>query len=212
MQQSDDPEKLEIAIEHLEAERMRRVLEKVQRGEAVFDGQIDIRGLPARDEKPIDEWKPIGRDELGREVYPGPAPSLDEHGRPEPRVLKVFTGVPRGGIEADGVSLDPDEQKPMPSFSQREWLERPPVAKAEPELAPALTPSPPRVVRVQIEAPSEREPGGVIMEAAYTVAGGTLTVTDMQARQIGSGYVNPDDDFDAAARRVVLRERGPSSF
>ena len=107
MQQSDDPDKLEIAIEHLEAERMRRVLEKVQRGEAVFDGQIDIRGLPATDEKPNDEWKPIGRDELGREVYPGPAPSLDEHGRPEPRVLKVFTGVPRGGIEADGVPFDP---------------------------------------------------------------------------------------------------------
>jgi hypothetical protein len=56
----------------------------------------------------------------------------------------------------------------MPSFSQREWLERPPVGKAELELAPAPTPS--RVVRVQIEAPSEREPSGVLMEAAYTVA------------------------------------------
>ena len=67
-------------------------------------------------------------------------------------------------------------------------------------------------MRVQIEAPSEREPSGVLMEAAYTVAGGTLTVTDMQGRQIGSGYVNPGDDFDAAARTVVLRERGPRSF
>jgi len=132
MQQSDDPDKLEIAIVQLEQERMRRVLEKVQRGEAVFDNRIDIRGLPSRDEKPIDEWKPIGRDALGREVYPGPERTLDEHGRPEPRILRVITGVPRGD---DVIPDEPQEQKPMPDFLRREPT---PIARAEPPL-----PSPP---------------------------------------------------------------------
>jgi hypothetical protein len=65
-----------------------------------------------------------------------------------------------------------------------------------------------------IEQPSEREPGGVILEAFYTVqetgvGRGKVTVSDcFQGRLIGSADVRAGDDLDAAAKRVVLREKG----
>ena len=66
------------------------------------------------------------------------------------------------------------------------------------------------------EPPSEREPGGVLFEASYTVQDtgpgtGALTVSDFQGRLIGKTDIRTGDDADAAARRVVLREKGSPS-
>jgi hypothetical protein len=137
--------------------------------------------------------------------------SLDEDGCPEPRILQVITGVPRG----DDVCPDPEPQhrpNPLPDHIRRE-REDPATAEPPPPSPPPPPPSPPRVVRVQIEPPSEREPGGVLFEASYTVQDtgpgtGALTVSDFQGRLIGKTDVRTADDADAAARRVVLREKG----
>jgi hypothetical protein len=74
---SDDPSKLEQAIEHLEAERQRRIEVKLEAGQAVRGTPIIVGGIES-----IAAWKQPTHDSEGREiVYDG--------------IEYIITGVPR---------------------------------------------------------------------------------------------------------------------
>ena len=56
---------------------------------------------------------------------------------------------------------------------------------------------------VQVQAPSEANPGGSIREYRYQVAFGTVRVAELDGRLIGSAAVSPGDDVRIAARKVI---------
>src|SRR5215471_5547628 len=103
----NDADKLEAAIAQLETERIRRVLDRVAAGTAIFDGKLIIGGAPSGKSY---ELKPYRKDDQGRDVYAGPAPVIDEDGRLQPRIVEVVTGVPRGRDDDDGPDLPRTEE------------------------------------------------------------------------------------------------------
>src|SRR2546429_1390980 len=86
----DENEKrsLDDAIERLEAERQRRIEEKIERGEAVRAEWPIVVGVP----DPKKDYDAVCRDADGREVYPAEPYSV------------IVTGVPRRG--RDDIPID----------------------------------------------------------------------------------------------------------
>jgi hypothetical protein len=72
--------------------------------------------------------------------------------------------------------------------------------------APASDDAERRRVRTQIERPSERNPGGSVIEGWFRVIGGLVYVEDMEGRTFGSAAILPGDDVLAIARKL-LREK-----
>ena len=201
----NDADKLEAAIAQLETERIRRVLDRVAAGTAIFDGKLIIGGAPSGKSY---ELKPYRKDDQGRDVYAGPAPVIDEDGH-APRIMEVVTGVPRGVDDSD--DADTPDTKPEPkSYMHQRYEPIKPAPSDEPE---PIT-SPPIFVRVQIEAPNDRNPGGTLVDAVALIEpNGQMTVRDRETgKPLGTAQVAHGDDFKAVARRVVLRTRGSSDF
>jgi hypothetical protein len=69
-----------------------------------------------------------------------------------------------------------------------------------------------RHVHVTVERPSETNPGGTIVEGQYAVVNGTVEVTDMDGRLLGRAPIKPDDDVEAAARKILREKRAASGF
>jgi len=179
-----DPEKLQAALEALEAEKERRDEEKIASGEAVV--HVDVCTPGNEDHRT--------HDDSGRELI---------H-------LRVYTGVPRG-VDDDDTPSEPQTPAKREPWSHQRYA---PVRPNESEPEPEPITSPPIFVRVQIEAPNDRNPGGRVAEAiAHIEMNGTMTVRDRYTGSvIGTTSVKAGDDFAAAARRLILRQRGPSDF
>jgi hypothetical protein len=182
----------------------------VAAGTAIFDGKLIIGGAPSGKSY---ELKPYRKDDQGRDVYAGPAPVIED-GRAAPRIMEVVTGVPRGFDDSD----DDEDSAPAQASEPepKSFLNLPerykPVTVREPE--PELPSCPPIHLRVQLASPNDQQPGGEIVEAvAFVEPNGTLTVRERATgKPIGTAQVKAGDDFKAAARRVILRQRGPSDF
>jgi hypothetical protein len=73
----------------------------------------------------------------------------------------------------------------------------------------------PRRIRVQTQAPTEGSMGAV-EEFDYQIdSSGRLSVTDLRGLPVGATVVMPGSEietYDAAARRIVTRLGGESSF
>jgi len=173
------PAKLEQALEQLEAERQRRISEKIEGGTAV--GYVEF--MNRADEPPRD----LGRDEKGPERV---------------RILRVFTGVPRGEVEATAptASAEPRTvaaERPKPTES---WVPSRynygPLETAAPKPAPRFEPmEKPRAVKVQTEAPSNGSMGAVEW-FAYTIdRDGKMTVSDRNGVTVGATIVAPGSEL-----------------
>jgi hypothetical protein len=199
---AEDP-KVSLVIMALEQEKLRRVLERVQRGEAAFDGRLIFCGTES--EAAADGLKPIRR-ENGVDIYPGPAPRLSEDGKAvEPPIRRIITGVPRGtGDDSPGTPFV-HEGLPKPPDRYRDEA-RPTAPPPKPQALPED--QPPRSLQVQIATPLEVPPAGEIVQATFEVTGGLLIVTSTDGRELGRTVVSVGDDFVGIARRMVSRVRG----
>src|SRR6516162_2989933 len=94
---TDDPKQVAEALSRLEAERDRRVLDKIARGDAVLlPPKVAVIGCP----KPrAADAVAVERDTQGREIYYG---TLREDGTIDPGISRIITGVPRAGRDEDG--------------------------------------------------------------------------------------------------------------
>jgi hypothetical protein len=209
------------AIERLEAEKQRRLDEKLAKGEAIrvtlgavvtgVAGPEEVASMieDARAEK-IAELRKAGER---REVV------FDDV------VTAIITGVPRCGRdesfggEAPPIAKAPEDRRVEDFGARRRVSEAlhsvdrpmpttPPPASARPSEEPAEF----HRIHVQVAPPTEDSPGEVI-EGSYALAeDGVLRVYDTDHNLLGTEHLPPDADAGAAARRVLREKKGPNQF
>jgi hypothetical protein len=210
-------EKEAAALERLEAEKNRRIEDKIQSGAAVRVPLVVVVGAGPADvvkarKRKLEQLREAGEK---REIY------FDE--------TVIATGVPRPGRD-DGYTLPEMPEPPAPSICDRRSVGGAPpfavsddmrsalpqekaIADKEANMSREIERADPVVRRiwVQTEQPSDRNPGGAIVEGFYRVEDGMLKVADQQGHLLDALTVNPGDDVEATARRI-LREKRASSF
>jgi hypothetical protein len=182
-----NPDKLEAALEQLEAERDRRQQAQIDSGAAVlWSGPPIILGPD---------------DDVAQALANRPTHAPD--GRPfyfDPNVISVVvTGVPRG---------DPDEAEPQIQTASEEGNSSPPSAEPAGSggaiLSPPSQPTPTYVRIVTHNGNDDGDPGAIV-EAWFTIEEGTLVLRDGDDKVITSrGLLNGDDP--AVLARSLLRE------
>jgi hypothetical protein len=187
-----DPDKLEAALDQLEAERERRLQAKIDSGEVVsvqtvvvVDPEEDIEDAKAR----ALARHPVSDD--GRAIHR--------------EFFYVFTGVPR----------DPDfgqwEQSSQIQSSSKGTAD--PPDEVEPAASGPLIPcSQPTYVQVTTRAATDDGDPGVIAEAYYTIEDGLLMLRDADDKHITSRALFPGQDSAAVARTLLRESNGSSDF
>jgi hypothetical protein len=194
------------ALTRLEEEKERRILERVAAGQAVFVGPI-ICGVE-RDE-PVTEGQ---RDASGREMYYG---TVKRDGTVD-RTDTIITGVPRAGRDAEdaverlvarakqaGFPSDPIRAQ---AAKARDEASQAPQAPPEPELEPEF-----KRVRVTIDLPTDTSLGAVV-DGFYFVQDDMVYVQDALKRPLGRLALNPGDNPEIVARRVLKSKHCSNNF
>src|SRR5262245_58871217 len=155
----DDPNKLEQALEQLQAERDRGIQAKIEAGEAVRGTPIVVGGPES-----VEAWKLHTHDAEGREVLYGPED-----------VAYIITGVSRADRDPEYCArLDREKgnavipNKPLPYQPPVETKSIPPLPKPTPA---ADRPPPPRYITTQVRACMHNDGPGEI-GAGYSALGG----------------------------------------
>ena len=190
----DDPAKLSAALEQLEAERNRRIDQRVAEGKAVYGDPIVV-GWPGAADRVANE---VRRDAQGREIYPRP----NENGE---RIAVVITGVPRAGRD-DGYQ-PPEQPAAFATFDRCE-----PPTENQPKPPPprsAAQPDATEAKRIIATIPPRDERDlGVMFEGSYKVQSGQVYVYSADGKSLGSLPVGPDDNVELIARRLLREKLG----
>ena len=188
-----DPDKLEAALEQLEAERERRLQARVDAGELIKIETVVVVG----DDEDIEDAK-------ARAIAKYPAP---DDGRPVHRdFFYVFTGVPRG---------DPDQAEPAPQLqtASEEGNSSPPSEEpAGSGVANLSAPSQPTYVRVTIRNGNDDGDPGAIAEAWFTVEDGAVVLRDADDKHITSRALLKGEDPAVLARSLLREAEQPKDF
>ena len=67
-------------------------------------------------------------------------------------------------------------------------------------------------VVVQVAAPTDANPGGVVAEGRYATVGNTIYVEDHEARPLASRQLAATDDPKAVAQKILREKHGQSGF
>jgi hypothetical protein len=189
---TDDPEKRAAALERLEAERERRISEKIESGEAI------------RVPLPL-----IGPPELFDGIRAAKLAQLRNEGERREVLFdetEIITGVPRapdgyyrgGGGYAPGASVR--DQAPPDGHGHN--------GDAGAANAAPVEDSAPRLVYAQVEQPCESNPGGSIVEGWFHITDGVLHLQDMQERPLASQPLTAGDDPARVARKLLRAKLG----
>jgi hypothetical protein len=210
------------AIERLEAEKRRRIDERVARGELVRVSLGDPDGIPVivvgADEDP-DEKLELAKARKIAELRAAGDRRAVIFDTPEDAVTMILTGVPRGPDSYNPADLITEEDKaPCPEdFSARRRVREALSAvdkpmPTTPAPASAEEPAEPLVHRpiyAQVAPPTESDPGQII-EGSFTISsGGIVRVEDDQGILLGSEVLQPGADPAAVARRILRDKRSP---
>ena len=189
-----DPDKALAALEQLEAERGRRLQDKIDSGELVSQ---TITVVCTRDE---DVEEATARA-LARH------PALDDGREVHREFYYVFTGVPR----------DPDhwkEENSSPQAAETSASSEEPSRPSEVESAASEppTPSEPTYVRITISNGTDDGDPGAIAEAYYTIEDGAVILRDADDKHLTSRALLKGED-PAPLARILLREaEAPKDF
>jgi len=225
---TDDPKQVAEALSRLEAERDRRVLDKIARGDAVLlPPKVAVIGCP----KPrAADAVAVERDTQGREIYYG---TLREDGTIDPGISRIITGVPRAGRDEDGeppaaqgaamsarnsagICRCPTCRRTFPNEAR---FHRCNLAAAMPKFPPPQpvppTPSveeaPRRYIWTQTRPATEAEPAGAITEGEYLVRDGFVYVW-AGGKHLGRLAVAEGEDAAVIARRLLREKTKPDDF
>jgi hypothetical protein len=197
-----DPDKLDAARERLEAERERRLHERIASGEIVSVPIFVVAGSEVEVRKKVEEAKASALADLRaagetREVV------FDD-------VTMAVTGVLRPGEAADPASVPS-----APSFlSSEDRAIRPPLPAPVPtavgtDLVEEEEPPPPIIesyVCVQTRQCRDDDDVGQIAEGWYSIDGKVVTVTNKIGGHVGSRAMLADEDPRVVAKQL-LREK-----
>jgi hypothetical protein len=211
------------AIERLEAEKQRRIDEKVEKGEAIREELYVVCAGPE------DAADALGCRKASRTA------ALRAAGEKREIIFDpidvIYTGVPRPGRDDKYVERYRERAKQ----SAEEIRQREKEAAAargvdfhegsrshEPEYKPPPLPAPPpetpaelewRGVIVQVRGPDhERNDPGEIAEARYAVLNGVLYVEDAQGRRLGVQELTAEEDAAAIARGIARKKLCGNQF
>ena len=196
------PTKKQLGIQRLEAERERRIAERLERGEAVRMPALVVGASASIDAERARRLAELPGET--REVIFGEGPLWGEDGRLIRQSYEaIVTGVPRSPDEAAAVERlvqrakergfpgDPLQAK---AIKAREAPQAPP---------PPEEPEPERhYVRIEIRPSSENDPGQVL-EGRFATIGSLVQVWDLNGKLLGSGAVRPDEDPASVARKIL---------
>ncbi|OLB78716.1 MAG: hypothetical protein AUI16_02975 [Alphaproteobacteria bacterium 13_2_20CM_2_64_7] len=187
------------AIERLEAERQRRIDEKVAQGTVVRAPLYVVVSDPEQVEAEVEGAKADKLAELRQ------AGETREIIFDEPFV--IITGVPRSpDFEKDWARLPP--AKPYDRYASHDEPRKPAIVRPYEEPAELVA----HRIQVQVAPPTENDPGAII-EGTYTLAeDGILRVFDTDQNLLGTEHLHPGADAGAAARRVLREKKAPAEF
>ena len=205
---------IKAALEQAEAEKRRRINERIEKGEAIRLSLVVV-GRPCRAEaekqRRIAALRAAGEN---REIVFDEAPT--EYG-PAP-IGVIVTGVPRRARDGESPCENCTCSKPesaYPGAAARRELER----KHEPAPAPMPRPTPELAIptewhlfRVQIRAGDGVDDPGQIIEGRYGVADDIVYVEDDQGRLVDRQRLRPGENAAAVAQKILREKwRGKSS-
>ena len=180
-------------------------MEKIAAGQAVFVGPI-ICGVEP--DAPVTEGQ---RDASGREMYYG---TVKRDGTVD-RTDTIITGVPRAGRDAEdaverlvarakqtGYPSDPLQAKAVKAREVSPQAPPPPEPEPEPEF---------KRVRVTIELPTDNNLGSVV-DGYYFVQDEMVYVSDAFKRPLGRLALNPGDNPEIVARRLLKSKYCGNNF
>jgi hypothetical protein len=131
----------------------------------------------------------------------------------------IVTGVPRRGRDAPDLPVQasnaskPDTEKPrQPEPTVLRLPEGHPGRATLPPPEPESEPSERRYICVQIEQPTENNPGGTIAEGYERHADTKVRVYDVRGQLLGGADLKPGDDVDTAAKRLLREKHGGGRF
>jgi len=201
-------EKEQAALEQFEAEYSRRIDEKVEKGIAIrVPLPMAVVGVPeeadtARESAQVARLAELKAAGETREIYF------------EDGIAVIITGVPRSGRDAEdaverlvarakqtGYPSDPLQAK---AVKAREAPQAPPPPEPEPE--PEA-----RRVRVTIELPTDNNLGSVV-DGYYFVQDEMVYVSDALKRPLGRLALNPGDNPEIVARRLLKSKYCGNNF
>jgi hypothetical protein len=217
-----DPSKLAAAIEQLEAEKRRRIDEKVERGEAIREPLVAGCGgvedaadaLELVKASRIAELRAAGEK---REIIFDP-------------IEVMLTGVPRTSrdskyverLDREHAKLNAEEirQREIEAAAARgiDFHEGSKSHEYKPPPLPPRAPETPaelewRGIIVQVRGPDhERNDPGEIAEARYAVLNSVLYVEDAQGRRLGVHELEIGENAAAVARGIVRKKLGGNQF
>jgi hypothetical protein len=196
--------KKQLGIQRLEAERERRIAERLERGEAVRVPPLVVGVSESIDAERARRLAAL-RGET-REVIFGDGPIWGEDGRLVRQSFEaIVTGVPRSGRDAEA-AVERLVQRAKESGYPTDPIQAQAVKARETqtqEPAPEPEPEPERhYVHVEIRPASENDPGQII-EGRYAVIGSLVQVWDLNGKLLGSGEVHADEDPKSVARKIL---------
>jgi hypothetical protein len=217
----DDKAIAAAAIERLEAEKQRRLEEKVARGEAVLVPLpcVVVLGV-ASDEQAAAEVGDVKAREVARLRKAGETREIIFQEPPD-KLTAIITGVPRCGRdesfggEAPPIAKEDKAPRIEDFFARRRVNETlssvdrpmpttPPPASARPSEEPAEF----HRIHVHVAPPTEDSPGEVI-EGSYALAeDGLLRVYDTDQNLLGTERLKLGEDPARVARQLLRKKQG----
>jgi hypothetical protein len=205
------------AIERLEAEKRRRIDERIEKGLAIREELVLVCAGPEDAATPPESIKAaeVRKDSEGREIIYDP-------------ISIMYTGVPRPGRDDKYFErLNRERAKPE-EVRQREkeaaaarGIDFHEGSKSHEYKPPPLPPRAPetpaelewRGIIVQVRGPDhERNDPGEIAEARYAVLNSVLYVEDAQGRRLGVHELEIGENAAAVARGIVRKKLGGNQF
>jgi hypothetical protein len=188
-----DPDKLDAALERLQAEQARRLQARVEAGELVTVPLCVAVSTESKAPAAVEQAQARKLAEL--------------RSAGEEREVRFDTTVVVTGVAAPGEDIG-EEWKPAPRPDIAE-----PLLHEDEDSLRREEPRPPVVesyVWVQTRPCRDDDDPGEILEGWFSVDEGTVTITDREGKYITSRAMIAGED-PAALARLLLREKGPES-
>jgi hypothetical protein len=192
-----DSDKVRAVLEQLEAEKAKRAAAKVASGEVVVIGGLFGTGYTEEEaDSCLEAMKAaeVARLRAGGETRPV---VFDEE-----TCWAIVTGVPRATDSFSSSPGAPHTHAEEPASADL------PLAQAE--AVPA--PQEPTYVRAQVRPGDDDGDEGEIAEGMFSVSRGSVTVTDIAGKPLGSRPLRAGEDAMAAARRLLRETAAKADF
>jgi hypothetical protein len=188
-----DHDKLDAALERLEAERERRLADRIEAGEVVSVPLCIVAGSESEASAKVEQAK---ADKLAELRAAG-----------DQREVKFTVELIVTGVLRRGEATETEPWKPRPRLPA-------PVAADEVVLEEAVReePQPPIIetyISVQTRACHDDDDAGEIAEGWFSIDAGQVTVTDANGKYVGSRAMLEGEDARVVAKQLLRGKKAP---